>query len=76
MTPKKQPTTDERTTFKGKSIATTGGILSPSGLNFNPIMEYTVFIPSQEAAADIHLPFAYEAQLLQMFADMREKIVK
>jgi len=74
MTPKK-PTTGEGTTSKGKSDATVGGIVLPSSLNLSPIVEDIVSAPSQEAAGDIHPPTTYE-DLLQMFADMKEKMVK
>jgi len=60
---KKQPSTDDGTTFKGKSIAITGGIFSPSDLNLSPIVKETVFTPSQGEAGDIHLPSTYETQL-------------
>jgi len=42
MTLKKQPTIGEGTTSKGKSVATARGIVSPSGLNLNPIVEEMV----------------------------------
>jgi len=76
MTPKKQPTTNDGTTSKDKSTATAGSITPSSSLDLNPIVEEIVYTPSQEATGDIHPPSTYEAQLLQMFADMREEMVK
>jgi len=39
-------------------------------------MEGATSAPSQEAVGDIHPSSMYEGQLLQMFADMREEMVK
>jgi len=50
------------------------GIVSPSGLNLNPVMEECL-LTSQGAAGDTHLPLTYEGQL-KMFADMQEKMAK
>jgi len=50
----KQPTTSNETISNCKSIATTWGIVSPSGLNLNPIVEETVSAPLQGVAEDIH----------------------
>jgi len=74
MAPKKKPTTGKGTTSKEKSIATAGDIIPPSGLS--PIVEDIVFVPSQGKIGDIHPPSTYEAQLLQMFADMKEELAK
>ena len=71
MDRKKHPTTGEWTTFKGKFVGTAEFIFSLSGLNLRPIMRDTVFAPSQGAARDTHSPSTYEAQLFQMFADIR-----
>ena len=76
MVTKKQPTTYDGTTSKGKSIGTAGGIVSPSDLYVNPIVEETVFAPSQGATEDIHPPSTHKTQLLQMFIDMREEMAK
>ena len=76
MTLKKQPTTDKGTTSKGKYIAIVEGIIRPSNLNFNPIVERTVYAPSQGVAGDVHPPSTYGAQLLQMFAGIREEMAK
>ena len=76
MTPKKQLTTGNGTTAKSKSIATARGIISPSVLNLSSVMEEFVFIPSQWAAGDTHLPSTYEGQLLQIFTDMKEEMAK
>ena len=70
MAPKKHPTAGNMTTSEDKSIATTGGIVSPSDLNLSPMAEETVSAFSQGAAGDIHSPLMYETQL-QMFTDTR-----
>ena len=53
--PEKQPTTPNETTSKSKSIATGGGIISPSDLNLSHIVEETVSTLSQGEVDDIHL---------------------
>ena len=53
MASKKRLTTGEGTTSKGKSVATTGGIIFPSGLSPNPIVEETVSALSQGGVGDI-----------------------
>ena len=75
MALKKQLIIGEKTTSKGKSVATTWDIIIPlSGLS--PITEDTISMPSQGGTGDIHLPSIYEAQLLQVFVDMKDELAK
>jgi len=74
MAPKKQSTTGEGTTSKGKSVATAGNIIPPESIG--PIIEDIISALSQVTTGDIHPPSIYEAQLLQMFADMKEELTK
>ena len=57
---------------KGRSVATVGDIIPPESLG--PIIEDTRAFAG--GIRDIHLPSVYETQLLQMFADMKEELVK
>jgi len=61
MTLKKQPTTIEKITSKGKSIIIVGGIIPPSSRDLSSIVEEIVSAPSQGATGDIHPPSIYEA---------------
>jgi len=51
-------------------------MILPSSLNLSPIVEEIVSAPSQGTSEDIHPPSTYEAQLPQIFADMREEMAK
>ena len=54
MALKKQATTGNETTSEGKSIATAGGIISPSSLNLSPVMEESLCIFTAGCESPIH----------------------
>ena len=74
MALRKQQTTGEGTTSKGKPVAVVGNIILLSSLC--PIVKYDVSAPSQGATGDIHLPSTYKTRLLQMVAHVKEELAK
>jgi len=75
MAPKKKPTTGEGTTPRANPFSPLGASF-PQAFSTSAHRGRYYLRTFTGASEDIHPPLTYEDQLLQMFTDMREEMVK